>query len=54
MAKSKVYSVTLEVKIVVRATSRAEAALDATLPGKIMDRIESIRVTDTFCPAEGK
>lgn len=52
--KNKVYSVTLEVKVVVRAPSRAGAVLDAMSPLHIADRLESLRVTDVFCPAEGK
>ncbi len=53
MAK-KVYSVTLTVKVVVRAASRAEAALIATETNNITERLESIRVDSVFCPAEGK
>lgn len=52
--KTKVYSVTMEVKIVVRATSREDAMLKATETNRITSRLESLRVTDIFCPAEGK
>ena len=51
---NKVYSVTLEVKIVVRAPNRAEAVLTAMLPNLIADRLDSLKVTNVFCPAEGK
>jgi hypothetical protein len=51
---NKVYSVTLEVKIVVRAPNRAEAVLTAMLPNLIADRLDSLKVTNVFCPAERK
>lgn len=49
-----VYSVTLEIKVVVRAESRAEAALTATETKHICERLESLKVVNVFCPAEGK
>ena len=51
---TKVYSVTLEVKLVVKATSREEALLSATEQQRMAERLQSLRVLDVFCPAEGK
>jgi hypothetical protein len=50
----KVYSVTMEVKIVVRAESREHALLVATEANRISERLESLRVVKVFCPADGK
>lgn len=50
----KVYEVTLTVKVVVRASSRADAALSATEVNNIGPRLASIQVDNVFCPAEGK
>jgi hypothetical protein len=52
--KQKVYSVTLEVKVVVRAPSRPDAVLVAMETKNIPERLESIKVVNVFCPAEGK
>lgn len=52
--KNKVYSVTLQVKVVVRAPSRQAALLDALSVNKIGERLESIKPLEIFCPAEGK
>jgi hypothetical protein len=46
--------VTLEVKLVVRAASREDAMLTATETNRITERLESLRVTNVFCPAEGE
>lgn len=50
----KVYSVTMEVKIVVRAESREEAVSLATEDYRRHDSLDSLRVVKVFCPADGK
>lgn len=50
----KVFSVTIEVKVVVKARSREEAALKALETRNIHQRLDSLKVTNVFCPADGR
>jgi hypothetical protein len=51
----KVYSVTIEVKLVIKAHNRGDAILFARdAIAKNQDKLESLTVTNVFCPAEGK
>lgn len=50
----KIYSVTMEVKVVIRAKTREDAVLMAVETNLIPARLGSIRVTGVFCPEEGK
>jgi hypothetical protein len=54
MAKQKVYSVTMEVKVVIRATSKGDAILQALETNRINERLQSAKVTDVVCPADGE
>lgn len=50
----KVFRVTVELKIIVKAESREAATLLATETARLAERLESLRVTDVYCPADGK
>lgn len=52
--KNKVYSVTVEVKLVVKAPTREDALLFARDEVARLKSLESLRVDSVFCPAEGK
>lgn len=52
--RDKVYSVTVEVKLVVRAPSREDAVLFGRDKVSVLKDLESLKVTGVFCPAEGR
>jgi hypothetical protein len=48
----RTYSVTIEARVMVRATSREEAMLMASVTVGSHDNVDCVRVTDVFCPTE--
>ena len=51
---NKIYSVTVEVRLTIKANNRGDALLFARDAVARLDEIDTLKVTQVFCPAEGK
>ena len=54
MAKDKVYSVTVEVRLTVRAANRNEALLSARDAVATLDNIDTLKMTQVFLSIGGQ